>query len=551
MRASALPYARVGERRARSRAPAWAASLWLWAALAGPAHAGLTADSGRVYRGSQGELVEVVILSPPADGKAVLRFGGTRSELDGLALPFRRTVERAGEGERIYLTTTWRGREFSLLQADSRRGGERWELYVPGDLRRGRPVVPDEAASRALKLREVLAQHDKQQREGSLSRFASFRRGEEQAAQDKAITEGLAAVDKACGTRLAAGIVWTSVSDEQLRKYSIGSFCAPPLSAMAALCSESQTAAAILRDKVKEVRCTFRGPARLTVTAGRLDFAVDGDTSNVDELARQGLEGLEVAAPRALRGEPTPYGDVHTLGQRLALARTSVCTDGKGHYAASAPHAPGGAVLYYGDGKTLARVRLAELLGSGTFFEPRFPNPGANPDFRGADMRLFSAVEIDEEKRTCAVRCGTRTTPLRLLPEADATTLLTGATFAAPLEQRQPHALVRDDRGTYYYVDKGAEPDSEKRFRLYAGRKGNLRELRMVNVVADSQGEIFATRNGELRFIVGPGGGDALWVKGKVRTRLRAVPIAQNLPMIYNELGVYLGQKRGTPCDDL
>jgi len=40
-------------------------------------------------------------------------------------------------------------------------------------------------------------------------------------------------------------------------------------------------------------------------------------------------------------------------------------------------------------------------------------------------------------------------------------------------------------------------------------------------------------------------------VHGKARTRLLAVPIEENWALIYNELGVYLGERRGTPCDDL
>jgi len=28
------------------------------------------------------------------------------------------------------------------------------------------------------------------------------------------------------------------------------------------------------------------------------------------------------------------------------------------------------------------------------------------------------------------------------------------------------------------------------------------------------------------------------------------VPVEENLPLIYNELGVYTGARLGTPCDD-
>lgn len=42
-----------------------------------------------------------------------------------------------------------------------------------------------------------------------------------------------------------------------------------------------------------------------------------------------------------------------------------------------------------------------------------------------------------------------------------------------------------------------------------------------------------------------------LWIEGaKKKVELKVVPIVENLPMIYNELGVYAGERLGTPCDD-
>ena len=42
-----------------------------------------------------------------------------------------------------------------------------------------------------------------------------------------------------------------------------------------------------------------------------------------------------------------------------------------------------------------------------------------------------------------------------------------------------------------------------------------------------------------------------MWIEGtKKKVELRVVPITENLPMIYNELGVYAGARLGTPCDD-
>ena len=398
----------------------------------------------------------------------------------------------------------------------------------------------------------MVALLEKERKDGSLERFAAFHRSEEQAEHDKHLAEAAAAADKACGGHLEAKVAWDSVTDDALKQYSISSFCEAPLSALGTLCGRSKVAAAILRERVKAVTCRFAGPMKLGVDGGTLSFAVDQSSSNTDEFARKALEDLEVGAPIARSaGLLPPWGDGRTLGQQITLARTGVCTDGKSHFAVASPSAPSGPQLFYGDGKKLSEVRVVEVLGAGTFFEPRFANPTANPDFRGADMRVYSSLEFDEDKQTCKARCGARKVDLKVLAPADAGALLAGATYGPPLEQHAAHSLTRDDRGNYYYVDKGATPETARRFRLYVGPKGNLKLQQMINVVSDSQGEIFSTRRGELRFIVGPKGTESFWVHGKARTRLLAVPIEENWALIYNELGVYLGERRGTPCDDL
>jgi hypothetical protein len=233
------------------------------------------------------------------------------------------------------------------------------------------------------------------------------------------------------------------------------------------------------------------------------------------------------------------------------LANATLCTDDKNHYVASIRHSPNGPQLYYGDSKNLAKVLVADLLGAGFFFEPRCFNPTATENLRGADVRFFSVVDIDDARKTCIVRCGTRNTELKIVPTAESMQLLSAAKYLPPQDRRAAHSLNRDDRGNYYYVDKGSTPDTSQNFRLFVGPKGNMKQQHMTNVVSDSQGEIFTTKTGVLRFIVGPKGRESAWVKGTVKTSLLMVPVEQNWQVIYNELGVYASEKRGTPCDDL
>ncbi len=54
------------------------------------------------------------------------------------------------------------------------------------------------------------------------------------------------------------------------------------------------------------------------------------------------------------------------------------------------------------------------------FFEPRFFNKQNNENFRGLDWRVFSHVDYDAEKKSCAVTCGDRTTDLKIVAADEA-----------------------------------------------------------------------------------------------------------------------------------
>ena len=71
----------------------------------------------------------------------------------------------------------------------------------------------------------------------------------------------------------------------------------------------------------------------------------------------------------------------------------------------------------------------------------------------------------------------------------------------------------------------------------------------MTNVVSDSEGDIFSTKTGSLRLILNKN--ESTWIEGKKQRKLVLVPVEDNARMIYTELGVYTGERLGTPCDDL
>jgi hypothetical protein len=250
-------------------------------------------------------------------------------------------------------------------------------------------------------------------------------------------------------------------------------------------------------------------------------------------------------------GIEPPWGKGESLGEQILLEKTAVCTDGKGHYVVVAPHENNGTQLFYGDGKKFVQVAEPPFGLSGTdFLDPRFFNKTANSNFRGTDFRVYSAVELDGEKKTCAVRCGERTTPFTRVDPEKAVPLLKGGTYEPNPQKYVPYALLRDTKGNYYLVERGFAPEDEKSFRVHVGPKGSLKLQEMKDIVSDSEGQIFSTKKGDLRLVVDKAVAP-MWIEGtKKKVELRVVPITENLRMIYNELGVYAGARLGTPCDD-
>jgi hypothetical protein len=233
----------------------------------------------------------------------------------------------------------------------------------------------------------------------------------------------------------------------------------------------------------------------------------------------------------ALAEAPVPpdWREGKSLGDKTRLEDARVCADAQGHVLVF----DSDGWLYYGDAKELSVVAM---LHDRTVVDPRLPGGQA-------------AVRFDAETQGCQVTCGERTVTLPRLEQAPAAALLLSARYL-PSPMRTPHALLRDAKGAYYYVERGRAKGEERNFRLYVGPRGAMVLQKMVNVVSDSAGDLFTTKSGDLRLLVDREKSSEWVARGK-RTPLRLVPIDENLRVIFTELGVYSGQRLGTPCDDL
>ena len=219
-------------------------------------------------------------------------------------------------------------------------------------------------------------------------------------------------------------------------------------------------------------------------------------------------------------------------------AELKVLSDGQGHFAVIKPTLKGDSHFYYGDGKSFYQQRV--FGGGADTARGRFSVSWWAPRATRGELELKDKV--------WRITCDKRETVMSELPPKESARILDSARFYLPLWRHQAYALARDRRGNYYYVDRLQDAYGGRGFRLWVGQRGAMKPQKMINIVSDSEGDIFATKKGDLRLILDKQ--DATWVQGKKKTSLTYVPPARNVYMIYAELGVYTG-RLGTPCDDL
>ncbi|MEZ0310477.1 MAG: hypothetical protein ACAI38_01820 [Myxococcota bacterium] len=220
-------------------------------------------------------------------------------------------------------------------------------------------------------------------------------------------------------------------------------------------------------------------------------------------------------------------------------AQLQVWSDGRGHYIAAESNLEH---VYYGDGKVLYETSPFATSSDGSV---------ATATLRDQRYDRQSQTEVTREKDgNLTVVCGKRTTKLTAVGADKAKSVLAAAAFNRGPHNYRPYALARDNKGVYYFVDHGRYPDNERNFRVFVGQRGNMKEQKLSNIVHDSAGDIFATPTGDLRLVVG-NPTTSEWVRGDNHTKLLDIPIEDNVPMIYNDLGVYKKVRLGSPCDDL
>jgi hypothetical protein len=112
---------------------------------------------------------------------------------------------------------------------------------------------------------------------------------------------------------------------------------------------------------------------------------------------------------------------------------------------------------------------------------------------------------------------------------------------------RRPHMFARDDTGTYYYVDRISQKYGGKGYRVFVGKKGAMKQMPLTDVATDVEGEVFATKSGDIRIDNRSKKSQAYFVRGEKKVELITLDTDANSAVIFTDLGIY--QFLGTLCD--
>jgi hypothetical protein len=274
---------------------------------------------------------------------------------------------------------------------------------------------------------------------------------------------------------------------------------------------------------------------------GTIDDVLDALPVVSGELFGVGVKSDPLAvnvAPAA--AVPRPANRVErpvTLAPELR-ARLVVLTDGNGAFAAYDPQQGTWDPVYFGDAAALWALRV---IGGGSDGEGNFSRTFWEPRAKARWQASF-----ERKGGAYALQCGDKAVPFVPAGEADAARVRKEARFHEAPWARRAGSIARDAAGSYFYVDVSRLEGGEPEPRLYVGRKGAMRHVPLQDAIVDQAGEVYLAEEGRLAL---PRGGPAEWVSPSAKTPLTPLVVEDQAAFIYGALGVYAGERLGTPCD--
>lgn len=257
-------------------------------ALAAASHGAMAQTLGKYGAAFKGERGLSVVVAPTADDKAALvRIKGVNHAIDDVVF----LADKVVEGRRMSLRTTLDGRPWSLVITQDYDG---WggsyaatQAYVPG-LRDGVHLRYDEAGSKALALNTLLQSYQKQKAQGVQDKLAQFDRAKAVASAEAQLKEADESASQACGVPVRTSVAWASVSEDQMKRLSIGGYCAAVANASRQLCG-SDAGFKARAASLARISCQFGDKLHLGRQGDAVVFTTSEAAPNQDDFALQYL----------------------------------------------------------------------------------------------------------------------------------------------------------------------------------------------------------------------------------------------------------------------
>lgn len=238
----------------------------------------------KVFKGKQGAKVALVMSKDKKT--ALVKVTGVEHELDGKTL----LCEFKKWGRYVKgCSTPINGRSWGIFRTQtSRWGGERQIVWLPG--MKKFDVYYDEKASKKVKGKALLAAYRRFKKSGKLAKLQAFKRKKEEANHNRDIKPAVVSIAKACGKKIPVTIDWSTVTDDNIKKYSIYSFCKDNVSAIRYLCNKKKAFKATMVKKVSRAVCRFGGKHKISIKGGTATFQIDFEKGNQSDFSRSILE---------------------------------------------------------------------------------------------------------------------------------------------------------------------------------------------------------------------------------------------------------------------
>ena len=237
------------------------------------------------FKGEQGLTVAV---APTADGKAALvRIQGINHPADNVVF----LADKVTEGKRVSFRSSYDGRPWNMVVSedfDSWGGSySRTQAYLPAK-RDGVQLYYDEKSAKALDLKALSKDYEKQKSESVQDKLARFDKPRFVATTEARLKSADDAASKACGVPVKTQVKWDSVTEEQMKRLSIGGYCVTAAEAMGRACAQD-TGFKAKAAKHADITCQFGDKLNLSNQGGKTLFTTSEKAPNQDDFALQYL----------------------------------------------------------------------------------------------------------------------------------------------------------------------------------------------------------------------------------------------------------------------